>query len=87
MNEPEQDQPIVARQGELNDEVGLASADACDPLIEAFKKDVDRTLLCENLKLTQEQRGQKLIDFARFAHALREAGNQARTKDATWGLK
>ncbi len=34
----------------------LAPADYCDPVIEAFKKDVDRTLLRENLKLTVEER-------------------------------
>ncbi len=30
----------------------LAPPDYCDPVIEAYKKDVDRTLLRENLKLT-----------------------------------
>jgi hypothetical protein len=37
----------------------LAPADFLDPVIEAYKKDVDRTLLRENLKLTVEQRVQK----------------------------
>lgn len=32
-----------------------ASLDA-DPVIEAYKKDIDRTLIRENLKLTPEQR-------------------------------
>jgi hypothetical protein len=31
-----------------------------DPVIEFYKKDVDRTLLRENLKLTPEQRIRKL---------------------------
>ncbi len=31
-----------------------------DPVIEAYKKDVDVTLLIENLKLTPEQRLRKL---------------------------
>lgn len=31
-----------------------------DPVIEAYKKDVDRTLLRENLKLTPQQRLEKL---------------------------
>jgi hypothetical protein len=31
--------------------VDLAPADYIDPVIEAYKKDVDRTLLRENLKL------------------------------------
>jgi hypothetical protein len=34
----------------------LAPPDFFDPVIEAYKKDVDRTLLRENLKLTVEQR-------------------------------
>ena len=72
---------------ELNDEVGLAPADAYDPLIEAFKKDVDRTLLRENLKLTQEERSRKFMDFGRFAEEMREAGRRARAEDPGWGLK
>ena len=42
-----------------------------DPVIEAYKKDVDRTLLRENLKLTPEQRLQKLQDFVDSLAALR----------------
>ena len=36
-----------------------------DPVIEAYKKDVDRTLLRENLKLTPGQRLEKLSAFMR----------------------
>jgi hypothetical protein len=50
-----------------------------DPVIEAFKKDVDRTLLRENLKLTPEQRVLKLQDFVKFATELREAGRRKGT--------
>jgi hypothetical protein len=32
-----------------------------DPVIEAYKRDVDRTLLLENLKLTVESRLEKLL--------------------------
>lgn len=49
-----------------------------DPVIEAYKRDVDRTLLRENLKLTPEQRLLKLQDFVRFLAELREAGRRAR---------
>jgi hypothetical protein len=48
-------------------------------LIEAYKKDVDRTLLRENLKLTPDQRLEKLQDFVAFAAELREAGRRARS--------
>ncbi len=49
-----------------------------DPIIEAYKKDVDRTLLRENLKLTPSER---FLRFERFMHSvmgLREAGEQHR---------
>lgn len=50
-----------------------------NPVIEAYKKDVDRTLLRENLKLTPDQRLHKLEVFVRFAADLREAGRRARS--------
>jgi hypothetical protein len=56
----------------------LAPPDYVDPVIEAYKKDVDRTLLRENLKLTVEQRFQKLESFVEFANELREAGRRSR---------
>ena len=45
-----------------------------DPVIEMYKKDVDRTLLRENLKLTEEERLLKLIELQRLAEELRRAG-------------
>lgn len=54
--------------------VALPPADFRDPVIEAYKKDIDRTLLRENLKLTPEQRFQKHQSFMRFFYAMREAG-------------
>ncbi len=41
------------------------------PVIEAYKKNVDQTLLTENLKLTTHQRVQKMIAASSFAEALR----------------
>jgi hypothetical protein len=49
-----------------------------DPVIEAYKKDVDRTLLRENLKLTVEERFLKFEQFWNYAQELREAGRRAR---------
>ena len=49
-----------------------------DPVIELYKKDVDRTLLRENLKLTPEARLLKLQDFVAFVAALQEAGRRTR---------
>jgi len=48
-----------------------------DPVIEFYKKDVDRTLLRENLKLTVEQRFDQLMRLQEFAEELRRAGREA----------
>jgi hypothetical protein len=55
--------------------------DEPDPVIEAYKKDVDRTLLRKNLKLTVEQRFEKLKALQQFAEELRRAGRKARPID------
>ena len=47
-----------------------------DPVIEAYKRDVDRTLLRENLKLTVDQRLRKLEDVLRFFEDWRGAARQ-----------
>lgn len=48
-----------------------------DPTIDAYKPGVDRTLLRENLKLTTEERVQKMIAALRLAEEIR----RSRTKD------
>jgi hypothetical protein len=48
-----------------------------DPVIETYKKHVDRTLLRENLKLTPEERLNQLMELQRFAEELRRAGQAA----------
>lgn len=53
-------------------------ADECDPVIDVYKKDVDRTLLRQNLKLTVEERFIKFERFWEYAQELREAGRKAR---------
>ena len=45
-----------------------------DPVIEAYKRDVDRTLLRENLKLTVEERLRQHRKIAGLAAELRKAG-------------
>jgi hypothetical protein len=45
-----------------------------DRLVEELKKDVDRTLIRENLKLTVEERLIQLMRFQEFAEELRRAG-------------
>lgn len=44
-----------------------------DPVIEAYKQDIDRTLLRENLKLTPDERLRKLQDFMTFVDGLHQA--------------
>ena len=58
----------------------LAPPDVFDPVIEAYKKDIDRTLLRENLKLTVDERFRKLRSFMKFAHGIRGAATR---KDRT----
>jgi hypothetical protein len=56
----------------------LAPAEYSDPVVDAYKRDVDRTLLRENLKLTVEERFVKFEQFWKFAQQLREAGRKSR---------
>jgi hypothetical protein len=49
-----------------------------DDIIELYKKDVDRGLLREALKLTPTQRLQRLIELTRFTERLQQAGKKAR---------
>jgi hypothetical protein len=51
-----------------------------DPVVEAYKKDIDRTLIRENLKLTVEERFVKAMALMRFAEELRRAGREARQR-------
>ena len=51
-----------------------------DPVIEAYKKDVDRTLIRRNLRLTHEERFLQLMELQKFAVELRRAGQAARSK-------
>jgi hypothetical protein len=48
-----------------------------DPVIEYYKKDIDRTLLRENLTLTPQQRLEKLMGFMRSLEQLKEAFRRA----------
>lgn len=41
-----------------------------DPVIEAYKKDIDRTLIRENLKLTVSERLNNLMRLQEFAEEL-----------------
>jgi hypothetical protein len=58
----------------------MKAALEADPVIEAYKKDVDVTLLRKNLKLTVEQRLRQLMELQRFADELRRAGRARRAR-------
>ena len=66
---PVQPAPIVREE---------AAAYGNDPVIEAYKKDVDRTLLRENLKLTPSQRVEKLQAFMRAFASIRGVARRTR---------
>ncbi len=51
-----------------------------DPVVEAYKKDIDRTQIRENLKLTVEERFLKAMALQRFAEEMRRAGKEARAR-------
>jgi hypothetical protein len=61
-------------------EKGERPAHWLDPIIEAYKKDVDRTLLRENLKLTPDQRLANLESMLASAEEMRRAMRAAKTK-------
>jgi len=72
---PHQPQP-----DDLNEDVGLAPADAYDPVINAYKKDVDRTILRENLKLSPQERSEKFVSFMKSVHQLMEIAARERNR-------
>ena len=48
-----------------------------DPVIEAYKKDVDVTLIDERLKHSVEQRLVDLMNMQEFVEEMRRAGHEA----------
>jgi len=55
------------------DDDGMPIRSSIDDVIELYKRDVDRTLLRENLALTPDQRVRKMIAVLRFAEAVRHS--------------
>jgi hypothetical protein len=54
-----------------------------DPVIEAYKKDIDRTLFRENRKLTVDQRIQNLQNVMRDFEEFRGAVRRAKASQST----
>lgn len=59
--------------------------DFIDPVIEVYKKDVDRATIRENLKLTVEERLRKHQNAQAFFEELRRAGKRARAEVVSQG--
>lgn len=51
-----------------------AAAPSRDPVVEAYKRHIDRTLLRENLRKTPEERVRALMALQRLAEEARRAG-------------
>jgi hypothetical protein len=49
---------------------------AADPVIEAYKREIDRAALRENLTRSYEQRFLQLMELQRFADELRRRGRR-----------
>jgi hypothetical protein len=60
--------------------VNDAESTYCDPVVEAYKKDIDRTLLRANLRLTVRERFERAMAHARFADELRRADRELRSQ-------
>ncbi len=50
---------------------------AWDPVVEAYKKGLDLTLIERNLRLSPHERILQLIEMQRFAHELRRGCSKA----------
>jgi hypothetical protein len=57
----------------------MKPSDDTDPVVAVYKKDIDRTLIRENLKLSVEERFRKAMALAKFAEEMRRAGREARS--------
>ena len=51
-------------------------------IIDLYKRDIDRTLIRESLKLTVTERFERLMELQRFAEEMQRAGREARAKAA-----
>ncbi len=56
----------------------IGARSSIDDIIELYKKDVDRTLLRENLKLTVEQRFEQLMNMQTFVEEAHRAKRKLR---------
>lgn len=62
----------------MADTPSLDITPSSDPVVEAYKKDVDRTLIRENLKKSYEERVLALQDMLEVVYEVRRAGKVLR---------
>ena len=55
------------------------TAEALDPVLEMFKRDIDFTLVEKNLRLTMEQRAEQLVKATRFLRRFRPMVSQRKS--------
>ena len=65
----------------------ITERSSIDDIVELYKRDVDRTLLRENLKLTVEQRFEQLMNMQRFVERERRAGRVYRDFEVLIAMK
>ena len=53
---------------------------APDPVVEAYKKDLDRSLIRQNLRRSVQERLEALMELQRFAEELRRSGRRIGTR-------
>lgn len=70
---------LIAATG-FNIDAELVSQPTADPLIAAFKRDIDRSLLRRNLEKTVDERVRSLRALSRLADEARRAGQATRGK-------
>lgn len=61
--------------------LSLVPRAALDPLIEAYKRDVDRTLLRENLRKTVDERLRSLAEMQEFGRELERSVRASRKRN------
>jgi len=58
--------------------ISLVPRPQADPVVERYKRDVDRTLLRENLKKSVDQRLRSLVELQEVATEVRRAGRRGK---------
>jgi hypothetical protein len=65
--------PHLHRSGDEGPDESNDGQEYVDPVIEAYKKDVDRTIIRHNLRLSVQERFENLMQMQRFAEEMRAA--------------